>query len=925
MMQSVRFVRLPFMLAAACLVIAGCKSESSQSLIDSGKALSAKNDYNGAAIQFKAALQQDPSLREARILLGQALLGRGDPSGAIVELTKALDEKAPLSVVIPPLSRALLLAGEYKKLVNTYGDLSLEDKPAQAALKANVATAWAALGDRAKTEIALGASLAAQPDYGPARLLNARILAGKRQFDEATAVVDAALASNARYFEAWLLRGEILEFAKSDLKGAEEAYRKALAIDKAYMPAHAALIAMRIRQRDMAGAKAQADQLRTLLPDHPYSVMVDAQLAYLDNDLARARELVQKLLRAFPDNQPVLVLGGAIEAQLGAVQQAAAFFGKALQLNPSLDVARRNLAESEIRLGQYSKAMETLGPLLGVDPPKAEVLSLAGDAELRLGNAEAAEAYFARAAKLDPSNLRLQTAAAMSRLRSGDAAQALADLQTLSAKSQDTYADEALFAAHMKRREFDAALQVLDAMTKKQPGKASHLELRGRVHLARNDLVAARQAFEQAQKADPAMFAAVSNQAIIDMLESKPAQAVARLQAAVAANPRNMAALLALAELKSRQGGSIDEVKKLFADAVAVSPTAAEPRLRQIDFALRKRLTKDALAAAQDALAALPNDSSILEAVGKAQAQSGDLQQATNTFRKLAAAEAGSPRPYLQLADVYLAAGKKDQAEAAIRKALEIDPDQPAAQNALVNILVTTNRQRDAVEYFRRMKQARPTQPLGYILEAAYHARVRENDAAAQALREGLAKTGSSDIAGKLYSLLLLVGRSAEAEKFGSAWIKQHPSDAAFDYLLAVSDIGRGDTRSAEERLRRVIAAFPGNALALNNMAWVLLRNGKPGAVAYAQRAVGLLPDRPALLDTLALALSGDKQYGAALDTQKRAVELAPEDSGLRFNLARLALQAGDKALARDELKRLKGLGAAFGGQAEVDKMLQSL
>ena len=95
--------------------------------------------------------------------------------------------------------------------------------------------------------------------------------------------------------------------------------------------------------------------------------------------------------------------------------------------------------------------------------------------------------------------------------------------------------------------------------------------------------------------------------------------------------------------------------------------------------------------------------------------------------------------------------------------------------------------------------------------------------------------------------------------------------------------------------------------------------------MGYAQRALDIAPDEPGLLDTLALALAADKQTAAALDVQKRAVEISPEDNRLRLGLARIALQAGDKDLARKELKRLDELGPTYSEQAEVKKLLQML
>lgn len=909
----------------AMLALVGCTGQSPKALVASGQELAAKKDYAAAILQFKSALQLEPRAGHVRALLGESLLASGNGAAAIVELTKALDDQAPAVTVLPTLSKALLQTGQYTKLVTTYGDVKLTEPAAQAALRANVATAWGALGDRDKTMSAMADALAAVPDFPPALMLRARMLAGNRQFDEAVALVDGVLARQSQLPEPWVLRGEILYFGKGDSKGAEAAFRHAVEVDSSHVPAHAAIIAARIRERDIPGAKAQAVALRAAAPNHPQTLLVEAQLAYIDGKLERARELVQRLLRVAPEAANVLILAGAVEFGLGSVSQAAAHFGKALQLFPYLDILRTNLAEVEIRQGQYGAALETLRPMLAASAPKADALSLAADAELRLGNAAAAERYFLAAAKTDPNDVRRQTAAVVTRLWSGDDRSAFGELQALSERSSETYADEALFAAHMRRRDLAGALAALDAMARKQPGRAAILELRGRVQLERQDLVSARQAFEQAHKLDPALAAALIGMADIDVREGKPDAALQRLRNGVAASPKSAALLLALADHQAAQGAPLAEIRQTLTDAVAAAPSSAEPRLRLISFALSKRLYKDALAAAQEAASALPDDNRVLQAVGRAQMQAGDIEQAITTFRRLVATMPASPQPHMLLAEVYAASGRAAQAETALGRALEIDPGLASAQAALVDIYVRSGRQRKALELIGRIKSSQPKEAVGYALESTYHARLKNHEAAIRSLREGLSKSDSTELAVRLFGLLLQSGRRGEAHDFGLAWMEKHPRDGAVEHLMSMSDIARSDYKSAEKRLKRVLAVMPDNAPALNNMAWVLVKLGGPGAVAYARRAQALAPNRADFTDTLALALAGEGQIGPALEMQKKAIELAPADNLLRLNLARLAVQAGDKALARQELTRLQQLGTAFSAQADVASLLKSL
>ena len=102
---------------ACVLSLAGCSKDSPQALVASGKAYAAKREYKSAIIQFKAALQADGQLSEARLLLGKSLLESGDAAAAVVELSKSLEQRQPPEQVLPLLAKALMDAGEPRKLI----------------------------------------------------------------------------------------------------------------------------------------------------------------------------------------------------------------------------------------------------------------------------------------------------------------------------------------------------------------------------------------------------------------------------------------------------------------------------------------------------------------------------------------------------------------------------------------------------------------------------------------------------------------------------------------------------------------------------------------------------------------------------------------------------------------------------------------
>jgi len=301
-----------------------------------------------------------------------------------------------------------------------------------------------------------------------------------------------------------------------------------------------------------------------------------------------------------------------------------------------------------------------LQPLLSRASPDAETLALAAEVHLQDGNPAKAETYFLLAAKADPSNAKVQAALALAQISKGNAETGLAQLESLAAQGTDTLADLALISARMRRNEPDLALKAIDRLLGKLADMPLPFFLRGRILAQRKDWAGARANFEKALAVDPVYFPAVANLAAIDLAENKPDDARKRFESLLAREPANSRALLAVAELRQRAGAAPAEIGGLLADAVKKSPTDVAPRLALINHFLGLNNAPAARAAAQEAVAAMPENMQLLDALGRAQMAAGDGQLAISSFGKVAAAQPTNPLPLLQLADAY--AKNKDTA-----------------------------------------------------------------------------------------------------------------------------------------------------------------------------------------------------------------------------------------------------------------------
>ena len=925
MKKLLRKAALPALLTLALL--SACAGETAEQLLGSAKDYLAKNDSKAAIIQLKSALQKDVNLAEARFLLGKALLDSGEAVAAGVEFRKALDLKYPDEKVLPLLARALIIEGQAKRLTDDYAQASLSDPAAEADLKTSIAVAYGMQGQAPKAASALATALAASPEYAPALLFQSRLKADARDFDGAFALIERVLARNTADHEAWHLKGELLAFAKQDSKGAMEAFRKALAVKSNYVPSASRLITMMLAAGDVAGGKQQLEALRKLVPGNPQTIYLEALVAVAERDFKLAREKAQLLLRVSPDNVNVLQLAGSIEMQLNSLLLAESYLNKVLAAIPGQVTTRRQLAQIALRGGQPAKTLELLQPLLDKPDTEASDYGLAAEALLLSGDEKKAGEYFALTAKLNPKDVKSRTALALARMQAAaNPAAALADLQGIAAADSGTFADLALISAHLRRKEFDRALKALDLLEKKQPDRPLASMLRARTHLVRNELPAARTSYERALKIDPGHFPAVAGLATIDLAEKKPEVARKRFEDVVKAEPKNTQALIALATLRSRTGASKEEVTALFNDAVKANPGDAAPRRLLIDHHLANKDFKPGLAAAQDAMAALPNNVDLLDALGRAQALAGETNQAITTFNKLAALQPQSPQPHMRLAEIQLISKNNDAAAQSLRKALVITPNLLVAQRALIDIELAAKRMAEAIELARTVQKQRPIEAVGYLLEGDIEIARKNWTAAEAAFRNGLKnkQAATTEMAARLHTTLMTADKAGDADRFTASWMKDHPTDARYLQYLGDFALRSRNRAEAESHYRAALKVDPANALAMNNLAYLLADQKKPGALPLAQKAAELLPNA-AVLDTLALALAADNQMPKALETMKKAVSLAPENRLLQLNLAHLYIRAGDKAAARTELEALAKLGDKFAGHAAVTELLKTL
>ena len=910
---------------ATALTLSGCGKKKPDETASANAPAISKEGVAAARIQLKNAVQANPKSGEARFWLGRQLLIDGDAAAATVELQRALESKYAQGLVMPMLVEAMCLSGQAQKAIDNYGDAQLPDPGQMAHLQAMLAFALALKGDMAGARQRVDRGLAVAPLSAPALLIKARLLVDANDTVAALAVLDQLLAANPTDAEAWALKGDILLRRPSGQGPAIEAYGNALKANPNHLYSQFALTSLYLSSGDVEAARKQFATIQKLAPNQLNTALFEAHLAEADGKYGRAREIHQSLLKELPENVNLLLSAGNNELNLNAPVQAESYFAKASALAPANALARRLLAQAQIRLGQAPKALVTLAPVLDSPNVGVDVLAVAAQAQMIVGDAKAADLLYTRLAKLKPADPQLRTVVATAGFGKRQDVEVFNELRLISADDKGTSADLALINAYQKRGQLDEALQALSGLQLKRPKDPIVPMVRGQILSQKGDNAGARQSLEQSLAADPGYFPAVAALSVLDLLEQKPEDARKRFTTLLKARPNHPLGLQALAELSARLGAPKAEVLKNWQAAVKAAPVNVSVRAALVEYHLRYGELEPALIAAQAAVAALPESIELLNLQARCQLRVKQVNQALASYGKVASLAPKAPQPYLNMADAYVASNDLDAAQRSVNKALELSPNLPDALIRSAQVAQLKHLPEVAMGIARTLQAKPATLVDGLMIEGQIEFNREHWDAAAVPLRKAIQVGANSRVALLLHLALVKGGKSKDAEAMSDAWLKAHPKDTAFLFYLGDQAHRSQDPTGADRLYRQALAVDPGHVQTLNNLAMLLIEQNQPGAVPIAERALSAAQDMPTVYDTLAQAYAADKNFGKAVDIQKRAVALDPDDGALRLSLAKLYLKSGAKAQAKTELENLAALGAKFSQQDEVTQLRGSL
>ena len=566
------------LLALVVAMLSAC-TETPEGMVTSAKEYLAKGDQKAAVIQLRSALQKNPALAEARFLLGAALLDTGEFPASEKELRKALELEYPADQVVPTLVRAMVAGGQYKAAIDEFGTASISSPQGTAELQSALGQAYFATGNAAAGKAAFEAALAAQPDYPPAILGVARQKAAGGDVPGALASIDAALAKSPKFAEGWVFKGD-LAMAQGQPDGALAAYRKAVELrpDFACRTFHTRDAAGRSGQGRRGRRAAGGDEKNRACSS---ADAVPAGRAGLPTEgLCRrprcAAAAASRGPRQSAGSAPCR--GGGLRAQV-LCDRRESNLATVLNAVPNHSFARRLLIRTYLQSGQPAKALEALKPVLGMAEKDPALLALAGRGLSAQRPARGSREVLHQDGRARSQELRWTHGSCGQPSRHGRDGHRVPGTRERGGRElgDASGSDPDQVGAGPARVRQGACCHRCAGKEAAEHAARPQPERTGPPRQTRH--CGCPQELRAGPGARRRLLPAAANLARLDLADKKPEDAKKRFDAVLAKDPKNVPALLALAELRARSGGSPDEVAALIEKAIAADPTAVLPRL----------------------------------------------------------------------------------------------------------------------------------------------------------------------------------------------------------------------------------------------------------------------------------------------------------------------------------------------------------
>jgi tetratricopeptide (TPR) repeat protein len=725
----------------------------------------------------------------------------------------------------------------------------------------------------------------------------------------------------------------------------EAELRRALAIDPNHVEALYLSGAAQEKQHRLREAFLQYLRTLELQPQHDGARVRIGSILLLTGHVDKARAHAEAILRRAPRNVDALVLLAGINQREGKQATAMRFAREAVALNPRHGEAVTMLAALHAARGDRAKAVQVLSQGVAASPADTQLRVALVTLSLAQGHYEAAAKQYHEIIAIEPDRMEHRVALARLYSERDELDKAEATLRDAVAANPSDIRRHVLLADFLitRRDAVRAEQSLLDAIKQRPRAWALHFRLAA-LYTAQGEMAGAEEIYRRVIELDPRGGSGVrarTELARARLAEGRSRDAELLVQQVLALAPDDPAARLLRARMALGKGepgravadlqvvreqrpdslevaaelgkayvalGDGEAAKQAVLQAIARNPRSYDLRvlLAEVKLALR-----DFGGAGEDLALALlraPTDAYALAVLAALKDARGDQAGAEQTLRSLAAAYPGDAGVLQRLGTFYFAAGRFSEAARAFSQALTLVPHAIEPLTGLVNVHVSRGAPKRAVALVEHEAKRAPGNFLVWVLLGHAYSANRQFAKAEAAFRKAVEV--NPRVAGAHVELVRFLATRRQGDKAIAAaerGLRTLSGDRSLSFQLAELHRSGGRLDEAMRVYQRSVAADPGDDVAANNLASLLL-DQRDDAASH-RRALQLASRfetsiQPLFLDTLGWAWYRLGDYDRAVPILTQAAQRAPDTALVQFHLGMALHDAGEHAQARERLQK---------------------
>ncbi len=707
------------------------------------------------------------------------------------------------------------------------------------------------------------AAIDLNPDYVEAEASLARLYALVGATDKATAIVTPALAKHPNDAELLTVRA-----------------------------------AVRARQKDLPGARADAQRAVQIAPTNEGAIALLAGFYHQDGDLDHAISLLADSVARLPSAADLREVLAGLYGEAHKSKEAEEQLLKIVELRPQELSRRYRLAlfyTSEHRLDDAQRVLaDAVKSQPDSNEAKIALVELVATQRSREQGEKILRDFIAR----DPGNydLRLSLggllAGAGAREDALKAYQEIADRDGTGAKGLIARSRIAELDAQLGR--YEPAMKLIGEVLEHNPHDTDALALRGQIELQRGDAAAAISDLRAVLRDQPKAIPIQRGLARAYRASDQPAMAEETLRSAIDTSPDDSGLRVELAQLLVQTNRS-EQAVPLLEEVVRRAPNDLAGREALVRAYIAKGDLASARTAAEDLKILRPNAAAGFYLAGLVAQSQQRLEDSKKELEHALDLQPNALDALSALVHLQIAAGRPAEVIPRLEHVVQNDPKNAAALDLLGELYVSNHDVPRGVQTLSRATEVAPQWWYAYRDLAIAYLTAKDPERAIAAYKAGIkAAPGATQLVFELASFYEKQGRVDDA-------------------IALYTDLNRHDPKST--------------AVA-NNLAMLLVtyKTDKASLDRARDLTMPLLSsDNGALLDTGGWVRLKRGEFADALRILQRAADRAPDSKVIRYHLAMAELQQGDRNHARTDLETALAGSPRFAGSDEARAVLAGL